>query len=1028
MRFFADLHIHSKYSRATSRDLDLEHLAYWAARKGITVVATGDFTHPAWIAELKEKLIPAEPGLYRLRPEIAEHVRAKLPPSCPSDQVRFLLEVEISTIYKKGDKTRKVHHLIYVPNLVAAERLNSRLDKIGNLKADGRPILGLDSRHLLEIALESDPASYLVPAHIWTPWFSTLGSKSGFDSIEECYGDLSSHIFAVETGLSSDPAMNWRVSTLDRFQLVSNSDAHSPSKLGREACRFDAELNYWGIRKALECGTGFLGTVEFFPEEGKYHLDGHRSCKVRLTPEETRACNGLCPDCRMPVTIGVAHRVDELADRDHPLRPDRSPGYKSLIPFAELIAETVGTSPTSNAVKRVYDRLLHRYGPELHILEELPCETLIDRGAELVGEGLSRMRRGDVTCEAGYDGEYGVVRLFKPGELARRDQQHMRRLFENETTVFPQERKTKTPFQPNPTAQGPDERRRDEPARSVTTDSVPPDPFLDEDQRRVAAVREGIYLLTAGPGSGKTRTVVQRIVNLINDHHVNPTHCLALTFSRRAADEFRVRLQRLLPGHAEEVPVMTFHALALTWMREDPSRFGFRQHPTVIDDEGCLKLLKSSCDLSPESASELRSRFSQVDIEQDQTVRRYASALAFQQGVDLQLIIPQLCTFLDRSPELVAKYRTRHRWIAVDECQDIDAAQFRLMRHLIPETGNLLAIGDPHQSIYGFRGALSDCFHKLKTVYPHAACLELSFNYRSSRTLVDASEALIAQGRMRAVPMTTPNPSGAKINLHRARSPTAEAAFVVHEIEKLLGGHSFFALDTGRSDGSIMRYGFSDIAILYRTHDQGRFVVEALSRSGMPYQTFEHRRLSDRPEIQLFIKQLEGMDIESTRMVDWVMAYARDEIGESSMAELLIRLAESCNGDHSAFKAALALSHENELLDPRADRISLLTLHAGKGLEFSIVFIIGCEDGVIPLKHATTPNEREEERRLFYVGMTRAKERLYLSHAARRESGRQVIDTGPSPFLDLIPQSLCRVLSTHVPKGSPTAKAQLDLF
>ena len=291
MAFYADLHIHSKYSRATSKDCDLKHLAYWARKKGIAVVGTGDFTHPVWIAELKEQLVPAEPGLFRLKPDLEKEVSAMLPPACQGT-TRFMLSVEISTIYKKGEKTRKIHHLLYAPDFPSAERIIQSLSKIGNLKSDGRPILGLDSRHLLEITLESGPGSYLVPAHIWTPWFAALGSKSGFDAIDECYADLAAHIFAVETGLSSDPEMNWRVSSLDRFRLVSNSDAHSPQKLGREACVFDTELDYFAIRTALETGHGYEGTLEFFPEEGKYHLDGHRNCNVRLLPNETKQLGG----------------------------------------------------------------------------------------------------------------------------------------------------------------------------------------------------------------------------------------------------------------------------------------------------------------------------------------------------------------------------------------------------------------------------------------------------------------------------------------------------------------------------------------------------------------------------------------------------------------------------------------------------------------------------------------------------------------------------------------------------------------
>ena len=308
--FYADLHIHSKYSRATSRDADLEHMAYWARRKGVALLGTGDFTHPQWFAELQRDLIPAEPGLFRLRDELQRSVDEQLPAAARA-AIRFVLQVEISTIYKRGERTRKVHHLIYVPGWEQAEQLIQKLSKIGNLKSDGRPILGLDSRDLLEITLECGEGCYLVPAHIWTPWFAVLGSQSGFDSVDECYGDLAHEIFALETGLSSDPPMNWRLSQLDRFALVSNSDAHSPPKLGREACVFETDLDYFAVRRALQTGQGYGGTVEFFPEEGKYHLDGHRKCNVRLTPEETKRARRTLP--------GVRQAADDRRDepREH---------------------------------------------------------------------------------------------------------------------------------------------------------------------------------------------------------------------------------------------------------------------------------------------------------------------------------------------------------------------------------------------------------------------------------------------------------------------------------------------------------------------------------------------------------------------------------------------------------------------------------------------------------------------------------------------------------------------------------------
>ena len=335
--------------------------------------------------------------------------------------VRFQLSVEISTIYKRGERTRKVHHLLYAPDLGVAAELTRRLGRIGNLAADGRPILGLDSRDLLETTLDSGEGAYLVPAHVWTPWFAALGSKSGFDSIADCYADLADHVFAVETGLSSDPAMNHRVSSLDRYRLVSNSDAHSPPALGREATVFDTELSYSGVRRALETGAGLAGTVEFFPEEGKYHLDGHRACQVRLDPAETRARAGACPACGKPVTVGVLHRVAELADRPAgaaPAAPAAARPWRCLVQLPQVVGEILGVGPRSKTVEAEVGRLVARLGPELVVLQDVPLDDLGREGSPALAEAVGRLRRGEVLLEGGYDGEYGVVRLFHPKELA----------------------------------------------------------------------------------------------------------------------------------------------------------------------------------------------------------------------------------------------------------------------------------------------------------------------------------------------------------------------------------------------------------------------------------------------------------------------------------------------------------------------------------------------------------------------------------------------------------------------------------
>lgn len=422
MRFFTDVQIHSKWSRATSKNSNIENIALWARKKGITVVGTGDFTHPKWRAEIGKKLVPAEPGLFKLTSEVQRWVEQQSPKACRGAPIRFMLEVEISTIYKKWDKVRKIHHLIFVPDLDAVDTLIAKLSKVGNLSADGRPILGMDSRDLLEATLETGPHSYLIPAHIWTPWFAVLGSKSGFDKVSDAYGDLADNIFAVETGLSSDPPMNWQISDLDKYRLVSNSDAHSPGKIAREATLYDADLDYFAILKALKTGEGFVGTVEFFPEEGKYHHDGHRVCKVKFSPQETREHKGICPVCGKPVTVGVYHRITSLADRTKEealANPPPTAGKMlSLIPLPEILSEIYQVGVNTKTVNKNYEVLLEHLGPELQILEQTPLEN-IKTHSPVLAEAIHRLRKGQVICNAGYDGEYGMIKLFEEGELEK---------------------------------------------------------------------------------------------------------------------------------------------------------------------------------------------------------------------------------------------------------------------------------------------------------------------------------------------------------------------------------------------------------------------------------------------------------------------------------------------------------------------------------------------------------------------------------------------------------------------------------
>lgn len=396
--------------------MTFENIDVWAGKKGINLMGTGDFTHPEWFREIKEKLEPAEPGLFVLR-------TSRQPQA--DDRPRYMLTTEISNIYSKNGKTRRVHNLVFVPSLEAAEKINTRLSWNGNLKSDGRPILGMDSKELLKIILEADEKAVLIPAHAWTPWFSIFGSMSGFDSIEECFDELAYRIFAIETGLSSDPPMNWRFSKLDDIALISNSDSHSPSRIGREANVFDLEFSYDGVIDAIKTRDPkkFLYTIEFFPEEGMYHWDGHRVCGVSFAPAETAKNNGLCPACGRPLTVGVLNRVEKLADRkendldpEGPLVKSRIP-CKNLMPLDEIIAQSLGLAGTkAKSVMKEYDNLVSRLQNELNILEKASFEEISAAGGPVIAEGVRRLREGKVKLIPGFDGQYGKVLVLGEGE------------------------------------------------------------------------------------------------------------------------------------------------------------------------------------------------------------------------------------------------------------------------------------------------------------------------------------------------------------------------------------------------------------------------------------------------------------------------------------------------------------------------------------------------------------------------------------------------------------------------------------
>jgi DNA helicase II / ATP-dependent DNA helicase PcrA len=1012
--WLADLHIHSKYSRACSRDLTVSSLARGALLKGITLLGTGDFTHPAWFEHLKEALIAAEPGLYAPSADTAAAVRRSAPPIVADKTVRFMLSVEISTIYKRDDRTRKVHHLVYMPDFEAAERFNAKLGRIGNLGSDGRPILGLDSRDLLEITLEASPDAYLVPAHIWTPWFSALGSKSGFDAIADCYADLSEHIFAVETGLSSDPEMNWRVSSLDRYRLVSNSDAHSLPALGREATVIASALDYFGVRDALRGETeGLRGTLEFFPEEGKYHADGHRACDVSWSPAQTRAAGGRCEKCGKPVTVGVLSRVEDLADRDHPA--EREQTVEHLIQLAEILGEIDRVGPKSKTVVTKIDKLVATIGPELHILRKAPLDDVKRVGGERLAEALRRLRAGDVRRIPGYDGEYGVIRLFEPGELDHDGDA----LFAVPERVPPTGKKASATAPRPPKPREPREPKTAAPP--IAPAPSPHEPFesmlagmedvgtglldhLDAMQRVAASAPGGPMLIVAGPGTGKTRTLTHRIAYLCADMGVYPEQCLAVTFTRRAAQEMAERLDKLIGPVAEDVTVATFHSLGLAILREHHERLGLPADFEIVEE-----------------------------------------ATGAPDAVTLDDLLTLPVRLLSEHADLVDAYRARWPWVFVDEYQDVDATQYDLLRLLVPSDGNVCAIGDPDQAIYSFRGGDVSHFMRFAADYPEARTVRLTRNYRSTAPILATAVQAIAPTTLVSGRRLDPakfDPEAPQVGIYAAASAADEADFVVRTIDELVGGLSHGSLDSGRVDSRVTPAGavsFSDIAVLYRTDAQSAAIVDALARAGVPAQKRSHNRLRNHAGVAAIVRELrfhDGDPQSATKsaaeaLLDRLVAPTLDT-GEQSLTEadvhtataLLAPLA-SRSDDLAGFIAEIATGAEVDTLDPRAEAVTLLTLHASKGLEFPIVFIAGCEDALLPLRGFDRPDSPEaaaeaisEERRLFFVGLTRAQQRLFVSHARRRHWRGGERDMTPSRFFDAIDPRLFEQLGDSAPRRS----------
>ncbi len=1082
MDYLADFHIHSPYSRATSPASTLAGLFAWARVKGINLIGTGDFTHPAWFRQLKEQLTAAEPGLFRLRNEAIPAALAGIRPEAIS--VRFILTAEISCIYKRHGRVRKVHNILFVPDFAAAERVNAKLASIGNIEADGRPILGLDSRDLLEILLEASVDGFLVPAHIWTPWFSLFGSKSGFDRIEDCYGDLTPHIFALETGLSSDPAMNRLVSALDRFTLISNSDCHSPAKLGREVNLFSTDLDYFALRRALQrpADGGFQGTLEFFPEEGKYHSDGHRQCQVCLDPLASRALDDLCPVCQRPLTIGVSHRVMELADRTAPIVPAGQPGFSSIVPLPEVLGEILGQGPATKRVEELYVTLINRFGAEFTLLRHTPVEDL-HHFSPILGEAISRIRATRVIRQAGYDGEFGRILVFQEGEIAE---------LAGQGSLFARAKRQQAKA-PKPAPALPLIKRK-----PATLTPPGPPPALNPEQQAAATADERLLLVIAGPGTGKTHTLVERIRHLVDDRKVPAAEIAAITFTKRAAAEIEERLNRL---GITDVFVGTFHRLCLDWLRENQPDL------VVVADEDRELLLKR---LLPAQSKTERGRlsaaishyFNQQNTSREQPaptpeITSYLTALASQQLVDLEGVIPLFAKRLTADQTLQTALRQRLKYLLVDEFQDVNQAQYDLVRWLAT-TAAVFAIGDPNQAIYGFRGSDLAFFFRFaenRDLAGQTKVITLTRNYRSAATILTAASCLITHNRKRhETELAAQVKHPGRIEYYRAGSPKAEAEFVVQRLEETLGGVCHFSINSGRGGGSQNEErSFADIAILYRLNSQAEALAQALSRRSVPVQVvgvvpffmtgnllpvyYWLQAASGKATIAEYLLLCQGAGLTQSALtaLEQVPASAPDFFRAAARlglnAKASSRLSELEQGliafvhalaDHelpaallpcftllgldqsddsrrfldlaglfgfnlTAFADHLRANARGAIYDERAEAVSLMTLHSAKGLEFPVVFICGLEDGTVPYLPPGREVDIEEERRLLYVGLTRAREQLILTSSATRTSHGKSMAMTPSRFLHEMPASEITIIPSRKGKKRHIDK-QLSLF
>ncbi|MEW6040996.1 MAG: UvrD-helicase domain-containing protein, partial [Elusimicrobiota bacterium] len=914
------------------------------------------------------------------------------------------------------------------------------------------PILGIDSKDILRMILETSDKSFIIPAHIWTPWFSVLGDKSGFDCIRDCYEDLTDNIFAIETGLSSDPPMNWACSFLDNFRIVSNSDAHSPEKLGREANIFDTEMSYDGIYNALKHDRGFLGTIEFFPQEGKYHYDGHRKCNVCWDPVETIKHNGICSVCNKPVTKGVMYRVAELADRSNILEAKNRKDFYSITSLPSLISEILGTEDTSKKVEKAYFEILEKIGSDFYVLLFADISEIQKKQGDIFAEGIRRLREREVNIEEGFDGEFGKITVFSPSEIRNANasatygdlflksplvplykggksltgfDEHSQNVIKDRPGQPPRDVRSKYSINPalsknnnfdilkksgvkfdisafkvayentqSPTRRGgyPGKDWRDTPLREGNTpfQQISCDDTTLDEQENAINYGDGVCMVIAGPGSGKTHILTERIIRLIKNENVPQENILAVTFSNKAAEEMHNRVkEKISPVKAS---ICTFHSFGLSVLKKYYKHFGRTRDFLIIDSEEIEEFKDNAFDLD-----------------------------------DLIYLPVQL---FQKNSGILQEYRKQYQWVLVDEFQDINPVQYELLR-LISGDGNpnLFVIGDPDQAIYGFRGSDVRFIDKLKEDYPNTKVIHLYRSYRCPAPVLKVAGQVMQKSEY-----LKGTASDIKIEIKECETEKTEADFVAGQIEKMLGGVRSFSIDSGITDGTAFTdiNSFSDFAILCRISTMFEPIVSSLKQHGIAYQVIGTDPFYKQEPYNSLLHFFKKNVATLTAGNEDVSAVLSNLIEKQNIVEddkkKFIELGRDFGNDYAGFFQCLTMRKGIDDFAPLKEAVSVLTLHASKGLEFKAVFIPGCEDGIIPFElfDKKTKEELQEEKRLFYVGVTRSKKFLFLTYAKKRTFKGRFLKQQRSPFLDRIEKNLLHFESDKYKKQGPYQPALFE--